>query len=290
MPYETLRREDEDAIATVTLSRPEKLNAFSIAMAREILEVLDELDADPAVRAVIFTGEGRAFCAGMDLAAEGNVFGLDESVDPAGPEMERNRDTGGRITLRIFRMRKPVIAAINGVGVGIGATMPLAMDARICSTSAKIGFVFAKIGVSMEACSSWFLPRLVGMSTALDWAMSGEIIGADELLAKGYATKLAAPEALLEEARRTARRYIDGVSPVSVAVNRRLLWTMAGAAHPMEAHRADSRVIYELSMEDGREGVLSFADKRKPAFARRPEEDMPKSVDWDAEPPFDPSL
>ena len=289
MPYETLRREDEDAIATVTLSRPEKLNAFSVTMAREILEVLEELDADPAVRAVIFTGEGRAFCAGMDLAVEGNVFGLDESVDPAGPEMERNRDTGGKITLRIFRMRKPVIAAINGVGVGIGATMPLAMDARICSTSAKIGFVFAKIGVSMEACSSWFLPRLVGMSTALDWAMSGEIIGADELLAKGYATKLAAPEALMEEARRTARRYIDGVSPVSVAVNRRLLWTMAGAAHPMEAHRADSRAIYELSMEDGREGVLSFADKRKPTFARTPEEDMPKSVDWDAEPPFDPS-
>ncbi len=205
MPYETLRREDDDAIATVTLSRPDKLNAFSVTMAREILEVLDEVDADPAVRAVIFTGEGRAFCAGMDLAAEGNVFGLDESVDPAGPEMERNRDTGGRITLRIFRMKKPVIAAINGVGVGIGATMPLAMDARICSTNAKIGFVFARIGVSMEACSSWFLPRLVGMSTALDWAMSGEIIGADELLAKGYATKLAAPEALLEEARRTAR-------------------------------------------------------------------------------------
>ncbi|MGR3783832.1 MAG: enoyl-CoA hydratase-related protein [Albimonas sp.] len=245
MSYATLRYEVEDAIATITLSRPEMLNAFTVEMAGEILAALDRADADPEVRAVIFTGEGRAFCAGMDLSSEGNVFGLDESVSASDPAaMERNRDTGGTITLRIFRMKKPVIAAINGAGVGIGATMTLPMDARICSTKARIGFVFAKIGVCMEACSSWFLPRLVGMQTALDWAMSAEILTADKLLAGGFCTKVVEPEDLMAEARATARRYIDGLSPVSVAVNRQLLWRMAGAAHPMEAHKLDSRAIY----------------------------------------------
>ncbi len=285
MSYATLRYEVEDAIATVTLSRPEMLNAFTVEMAGEILAVLDLADADPEVRAVIFTGEGRAFCAGMDLSSEGNVFGLDESVSASdAAAMERNRDTGGTITLRIFRMKKPVIAAINGAGVGIGATMTLPMDARICSTKARIGFVFAKIGVCMEACSSWFLPRLVGMQTALDWAMSAEILTADKLLAAGYCTKVVEPEDLLPEARALARRYIDGLSPVSVAVNRQLLWRMAGASHPMEAHKLDSRAIYELSMEDGKEGVTSFIEKRPAGFSKTPPEGMPGSFDWDSEP------
>ncbi|SFJ08539.1 crotonase/enoyl-CoA hydratase family protein [Albimonas pacifica] len=285
MSYATLRYEVEDAIATVTLSRPEMLNAFTVEMASEILAVLDRADADPEVRAVIFTGEGRAFCAGMDLSSQGNVFGLDESVSASDPAaMERNRDTGGTITLRIFRMKKPVIAAINGAGVGIGATMTLPMDARICSTKARIGFVFAKIGVCMEACSSWFLPRLVGMQTALDWAMSAEILTADKLLAAGFCTKVVEPEDLMAEARATARRYIDGLSPVSVAVNRQLLWRMAGASHPMEAHKLDSRAIYEMSMADGKEGVTSFIEKRPAAFSKAPPEGMPASFDWDSEP------
>lgn len=286
MTYTTLRYDVEDAIATVTLDRPDRLNAFTVEMAAEILATLDRADADPEVRAVIFTGEGRAFCAGMDLSTGGNVFGLDESVDPMGPEAAKIRDTGGTITLRIFRMTKPVIAAINGVGVGIGATMPLAMDARIVSSKARIGFVFAKIGVCMEACSSWFLPRLVGMSTALDWAMSGEILSAEELLRGGYATKVVAPEELMATARATARRYIDGVSPVSVAVNRQLLWRMAGASHPMEAHQLDSRAIFQMSMEDGKEGVTSFGEKRAPVYSKVPPTDMPAFFDWTSEPAF----
>lgn len=284
--YETLRWETDGPIAVVTLSRPEVLNAFSVRMAHDILGVLERADADPDVRALIFTGEGRGFCAGMDLQAEGNVFGLDESIDPFGPEAENIRDLGGRISLRIFRMTTPVIAAINGVAVGVGATMTLPMDARIMSTKGRLGFVFAKIGVCMEACSSWFLPRLVGMSTALDWAMSGEIIPADQCLAAGYAAKVVEPEALLDEAKAVARRYIDGVSPVSVAVNRQMLWRMAGAAHPMEAHELDSRVIFALSMQDGHEGVKSFVEKRAPVFARTAPADLPDVYDWSSEPTF----
>ncbi|MEO0681447.1 MAG: enoyl-CoA hydratase-related protein [Pseudomonadota bacterium] len=285
--YETLRWETDGPIAVVTLSRPEVLNAFSVRMAHDILGALDRADADPEIRALIVTGEGRGFCAGMDLQAEGNVFGLDESVDPFGPDVERIRDLGGRISLRIFRMTTPVIAALNGVAVGVGATMTLPMDARIMSEKARLGFVFSKIGVCMEACSSWFLPRLVGMSTALDWAMSGEIIPADRCLAAGYATKVVPPEALLDEAKAVARRYVDGVSPVSVAVNRQMLWRMAGAAHPMEAHALDSRVIFALSMADGAEGVRSFVEKRPPAFSRTAPGDLPKVFDWSSEPPFE---
>ena len=285
MSYATLRYEVEDQIATITLSRPEMLNAFTVEMSGEISAALDRADADPEVRAVIFTGEGRAFCAGMDLSSDGNVFGLDESVatDDAAA-MERNRDLGGTITLRIFRMKKPVIAAINGAGVGIGATMTLPMDARICSTKARIGFVFARIGVCMEAASSWFLPRLVGMQTALDWAMSAEILTADKLLAGGFCTKVVEPEDLMAEARATARRYIDGLSPVSVAVNRQLLWRMAGASHPMEAHKLDSRAIYEMSMADGKEGVRSFIEKRPAEYQQTPPSGMPPFFDWDDEP------
>jgi enoyl-CoA hydratase/carnithine racemase len=284
--FTELRYEVAEGIATILLDRPQRLNAFTVTMCEEIQAALDLADADDTVRAVIFTGQGRAFCAGMDLSVDGNVFGLDESVDPFGPEADRIRDTGGRVTLRIFRMKKPVIAAINGHAVGIGATMTLAMDARIVSSAAKVGFVFARLGISMEACSSWFLPRLVGMPTALDWALSGRTLLPDELVAAGYANRVVAPDELIAEARAHARRFTEGTAPRSVAVNRQLLWRMAGAAHPMEAHRIDSRTMLEMSMQDGREGVAAFAEKRPPAFAARVSDGAPLGLDWDDEPAF----
>ena len=285
--YETLLTDlDEDGILTITLNRPEVLNAFSLTMAKEIPAALDAADADDAVRAVIVTGAGKGYCAGMDLSPEGNVFGLDESVDPMGPEADKIRDEGGLLTLRIFRMKKPVIAALNGVAVGVGATMTLAMDARILSKKARLGFVFAKIGICLEAASSWFLPRIVGMERALEWALSGDIIGAEEAFAGGYGAKLVEPEDLLPTAKAYARRLTSGTSPVSVALNRQLLWRMAGAAHPMEAHRLDTRLMLDLSMGDGREGVASFQEKRAPEFKRAISDGPLRALDWDDEPGF----
>ena len=287
MTYTTLRYDVEDAICTVTLDRPARLNAFTVEMAAEILAVLDRADADPEVRAVIFTGEGRAFCAGMDLSTGGNVFGLDESVDPLGPEAERIRDTGGTITLRIFRMTKPVIAAINGVGVGIGATMPLAMDARIVSSKARIGFVFAKIGVCMEACSSWFLPRLVGMQTALEWVYTGRVFGADEALSRGLVRSLHEPDDLMPAARALAREIADNTAPVSVALARQMMWRLHTADHPMEAHRVDSRAIVSRGKtDDVTEGVTAFLEKRPAAFPAKVSTDMPDFYPWWPDPRF----
>jgi len=291
MTYETLLWEvDADGIGVLTLNRPDRLNAFTVKMTEELLDAFDRADADDAVRAIIVTGAGRGFCAGMDLEGDevqgDNVFGLDETVDPWGPEAEKIRDLGGTVTLRLYRMKKPVIAAMNGVGVGIGATMTLPMDARIMSSKARVGFVFSKIGVCMEACSSWFLPRLIGMTNALDWTMSGEIQSADAALAAGFATEVVAPEDLMTAARARALRYVKGVSAVSVAVNRNLLWRMAGASHPMEAHRADSRAMLGMSMLDGKEGVASFREKRPPAFAGKPSSDMPEGLDWNVTPSF----
>lgn len=288
MTYTTLDYSVDDGLLTLTLNRPDSLNAFTVEMAAELEAAFDQADRDDTLRAVIVTGAGRAFCAGMDLSVGGNVFGLDESVDPMGPEADKIRDTGGRVALRIFRMKKPVIAAINGVAVGVGATMTLPMDARILSEKARIGFVFSRVGICLEACSSWFLPRLVGMETALDWALSGEIIDAETARQGGYARRIVSSESLLDEARLLADRFTTGTAPVSVAVNRQLLWRMAGAAHPMEAHRLDSRLVFELSKRDGREGVTSFVEKRTPAFEGRPSGDLPAVYDWDSEPPFYP--
>jgi len=284
--FDTLQYSVSDGIATILLRRPERLNAFTVAMGEQIRAALDLADGDDEVRAVIVTGEGRAFCAGMDLSVDGNVFGLDETVDPFGPEAEKIRDTGGMVALRIFRMKKPVIAAINGHAVGVGATMTLAMDARIVSTAAKVGFVFARLGISMEACSSWFLPRLVGMPTALDWALSGRTLLPEELAVSGYANKVVNPDELLEAARAHARHLTEHSAPRSVAVNRQLLWRMAGAAHPMEAHKIDSRTMLEMSMQDGREGVSAFAERRKPEFKTKVSDGKPLGLDWDFEPPF----
>ncbi|MGG7565464.1 enoyl-CoA hydratase-related protein [Rhodovulum sp. DZ06] len=291
MEYETLLWEvDEDGIGVLTLNRPDRLNAFTVKMTEELLEFLETADADDSVRAIIVTGAGRGFCAGMDLEGDevqgDNVFGLPEDVDPYGPDAEKIRDLGGTVTLRLYRMKKPVIAAMNGVGVGIGATMTLPMDARIMSDKAKVGFVFSKIGICMEACSSWFLPRLIGMQNALDWTMSGEIQSAEAAKSAGFAAEVVPHEELLDAAKARARRYVKGTAAVSVAVNRNLIWRMAGARHPIEAHRADSRAMLDLSMGDGKEGVASFREKRAPEFAAKPSSDMPRGLDWDLAPPF----
>lgn len=287
MEFATLRYEVSDNIAIVTLSRPQRLNAFTLEMGREIVSALDAAEDDDAVRAVIVTGDGRAFCAGMDLSVNGNVFGLDETVDPMGQDAAKIRDSGGLVTLRIFRMTKPVIGALNGVAVGIGATMTLPMDARIVSGNARVGFVFSRIGICTEACSSWFLPRLVGMSRSLEWVLSGEVQSSETLLEAGFAQKVTSPESLLDEAMATARRFTSGTSPLSVAANRQLLWHMSGASHPMEAHQLDSRLMLELSMSDGKEGVTAFREKRQPVFSQAVEGRLPLTLGWLKEPPFE---
>lgn len=286
MNWTSLALDRAEGIATLTLTRPERLNAFSLTMGQELLAALDEADADDATRAVIVTGEGRAFCAGMDLDGTGNVFGIDESVDPDGPDGERIRDLGGLVTLRLFRMKTPVIAAINGAAVGVGATMTLPMDARILSETARIGFVFARIGVTLESCASWFLPRVVGMETALDWALSGRIVDAEEAHAEGFARHLVPPGDLMDRAAEMAEQFTRGTAPVSVAANRQLLWRMAGARHPMEAHHAETRTMRDTSVADGREGIAAFLAKRAPKFAAQVSTDMPRGIDWDGEPPY----
>ncbi len=286
MSYETLIYEQDGPVVTVTLNRPDHMNSFTPTMGREMEEVLDRADADDSVRAVIFTGAGRAFCAGMDLSADGNVFGLDESIDPLSPEMERNRDTGGRVVLRMYRMKKPLIGAINGASVGVGTTMQLPMDVRIASPFAKFGFVFAERGITLESCASWFLPRLVGISKAAEWSYSGRVFKADEALAGGLISEIVEPDALLARAREIAESFSARTSAMSVALNRQLLWRMMGASHPMEAHRLESRTMLHTSIRDGKEGVQSFLEKRDPDFKDSVSAGPPAGFDWDAEPDF----
>jgi len=220
----------------------------------------------------------------MDLSSEGNVFGLDESVDANSPDMEKNRDLGGVLTLRMFRMKKPMIGAINGASVGVGTTMQLPMDVRIASEKAKFGFVFSQRGVSLESCASWFLPRLVGLPKALEWSFSGKVFGADEALAGGLVSEVVAPDALLDRAKEIANGFIGNTSAMSVAINRQLLWRMMGADHPMEAHKAESRTMYHASVRDGKEGVMSFLEKRPPEFNDKISNGAPAGFDWDQEP------
>jgi enoyl-CoA hydratase/carnithine racemase len=284
MSYSTLVIDRDGPVATVWLNRPDNLNAFTVEMADELLEVLDALDGDDTVRAIIFTGKGRAFCAGMDLSVGGNVFGLDETVDVNSPDMERNRDKGGVVTLRLFRMKKPLIAAVNGVSVGVGTTMQLPMDVRIASEYAKFGFVFSKRGVTLESCASWFLPRLVGIQKALEWSFTGDVFGVDEALNGGLVSEKVASDTLLGRAHEIAHKFAQDTSPMSVAVNRQLLWRMLGADHPMEAHKAESRTMLHASQRDGREGVQSFLDKRAPKFGDTVSCGAPIGFDWDDEP------
>lgn len=285
MNYQTIRYEVSEGILTITLHRPEQMNAFTPEMANELIDAFQRASSDDAVRAVIVTGAGKAFCAGMDLSAPGNVFGLDESLRPTLEDMHQRlddpaivtgvRDTGGRVTLAIYECTKPVIGAINGAAVGIGATLTLAMDIRLASDKARIGFVFGKIGIVPEACSSWFLPRIVGIQQALEWVYTADIFDAQEAL-RGRLVKAVYPsEQLLDEARQLARRIVNNRSPVAVALARQMLYRNSAQPHPVEAHRIDSLSMFYTSINDGKEGVRSFLEKRPPAFNSRVSTDLP---------------
>ncbi len=301
MRYETLDYSISDNILTLTLNRPDKLNAFNGPMMNELLAAFDAADADDAVRAIIVTGAGRAFCAGADLSAGAATFDYAKRADKpekAGTPLDADgnpewshesvRDGGGRVTLRIYECLKPVIAAINGPAVGIGATMLLPMDIRLAADTARIGFVFARRGITPEACSSWFLPRLVGISRALEWTYSGRIFPAAEALAGGLVSAVHAPEALLPAARALAREIVDHAAPVSVALTRQMMWRMLGADHPMEAHKVDSRAIYARGASaDAKEGVTAFLEKRPAQFTGKVSTDLPAFFPWWAPRPYE---
>ncbi len=286
--YTQIRLDIAEGIATLTLWRPDKMNAFTRIMMAEIIDAIDRTDADDSVRAVIVTGHGeRAFCAGADLTPEGggHVFSDPTQVDDLSDE--RVRDGGGRLTLRLFNSQKPLIGACNGVAVGVGATMQLPFDIRLAADSARFGFVFARRGITPEAASSWFLPRLVGLPNALEWCMTGRIFGAEEALAGGLVRSLHPQGELMDAARAIAREIADNTSAVSVAMTRAMLWRLSALPHPMDAHRIDSRAIYRLSRSgDAREGIASFLEKRPPAFPDRVSSAMPDFYPWWDEPGF----
>jgi enoyl-CoA hydratase/carnithine racemase len=276
MTHETLRAELDDGVLTVTLNRPERLNALTGRMVEELLDVLDRVDRDDAVRVAIVTGAGRGFCAGADLGSGGGTF--DHSGREAAAE---HRDGGGLVTLRLFECLKPVIAAINGPAVGVGITMTLAMDVRLAAESAKFGFVFARRGIVPEACSSWFLPRAVGISRAMEWVATGRVFGSDEARDAGLVSRVLPDAELLPAARALAREIAANTSAVSVALARQMLWRMLGADHPMEAHRIDSQAIYAMGRSpDGYEGVQSFLEKRAPRFGMKVSRDLPDFFPW----------
>jgi enoyl-CoA hydratase/carnithine racemase len=285
MSYKTLLWEVADGILTLTLNRPDQLNAFTVEMAEELEAAFRRASADDAVRAIVVTGAGRAFCAGMDLTRAGNVFGLDEQLQPSLRDMQERlgapaiargvRDTGGRVTLAIYDCAKPVIGAINGAAVGIGATMTLAMDVRLASEKARIGFVFGKIGIVPEACSSWFLPRIVGISQALEWCYSADILEAAEAQRGGLVKAVLPPDQLLPEAYKLARKWVDNRSPVAIALARQMLYRNSAQPHPIEAHRVDSLAVYYTSRQDGKEGVRAFLEKRAPQFTSKVSSDLP---------------
>ena len=288
--YTTLTTQLDERILTVTLNRPDRLNAFTVEMANELEALFRAAAHDDAVGAIIVTGEGRAFCAGMELGTGGNAFGLDERLQPDLAEVVRRqdepeirdgvRDTGGRVTLAIHDCRKPVIAAINGAAVGIGATMTLAMDFRLATADARIGFVFGKLGIVPEACSSWFLPRLVGQQTALEWVLTADLVPADEALAKGLLRSVHADrEAMLAEARKLALRIITDRSPVAIAFARDMLRRNAAMDEPRDANMIESLAMFYTSMGDGKEGVAAFREKRHPVFSGKASE-MPLPYPW----------
>ena len=297
--FETIRTAVEDGVLTITLHRPDRMNAFTPVMMKELIAAFDEADADDSIRAVIMTGEGRAYCAGADLGSGGSTFDYakrpdrleqgspireDGSVDYSHPGV---RDGGGRLTLRIFNCRKPVIGAINGAAVGIGATMTQPMDFRLASETARFGFVFARRGIVPEAASSWFLPRLVGISQALDWCYSGRVFGAEEALKGGLVRSVHAPDDLLPAARHIARELTAESAPVSIALTRQMMWRMLGAEHPMIAHRLDSRGIWSRGQsDDAREGVSAFLEKRPATYPNRVSTDFPDLGDLLSDPEY----
>ena len=286
MSFEQISTEVLDGVMTVTLNRPERLNAWTATMGRELIEAFDRADADDEVRAIIVTGAGRAYCAGADLGGGGQTFDWrkrEREGDAAVP-----RDNGGEFTLRVFEATKPVIAAINGPAVGVGATMTLPMDIRLAADDARIGFVFARRGIVPEACSSWFLPRVVGISQAMEWVATGRVFSAREALAGGLVRSIHPAGELLDVAKDLAREIVENTAPVSVALARRMMWRMLGAEHPMLAHRADSRAMFARGQSaDAVEGVTSFLEKRPAEFRDSVSEGLPEIMPGWASPSFE---
>jgi enoyl-CoA hydratase/carnithine racemase len=284
MAYEQITTDLADHVVTITLNRPDRLNAWTQTMCTELIDAFDRADADDEVRAVIMTGAGRAYCAGADLAAGGDTFDARSRESVAG----HHRDNGGVFTLRMFECTKPVIGAINGAAVGIGATMTLPMDVRLASENARYGFVFARRGIVPEACSSWFLPRVVGISRAMEWVATGRVFGAQEALDGGLVRSVHPADELLDAARDLASEIADNAAPVSVALARRMMWRMLGAEHPMMAHRADSRAMVARGQSgDVREGISSFFDKRPAHFADRVSDGLPDIMPGYVTPTFE---
>ncbi|MDT0582130.1 MULTISPECIES: crotonase/enoyl-CoA hydratase family protein [Alteromonadaceae] len=285
MQYNTIEYTVKDLILTLSLNRPEQMNAFTVEMANELIHAFNRASDDDEVSAIVVTGNGRAFCAGMDLTREGNVFGLDESQQPSLDDMQQSdrldgvSDTGGTVNLAIFECKKPVIAAINGAAVGVGATMLAAMDIRLASEKAKIGFVFEKIGITPEACSSWFLPRIVGISQALEWVYTGEIFDAETAKATGFVRSVHASDELLDAAYELAQK-IANKSQVSITLARQMMQRLSAMPHPRDAHNIDSLAIFYASQTDGKEGVKSFLEKREPRFTSKSSTDMPSFYPW----------
>ncbi len=287
--YETLDYSVADGVLTLTLDRPEELNAFTVTMANELVDAYDRASADDEVAAIVVTGRGRAFCAGMDLSVGGNVFGLDESQRPTTADLHDRfedpeivagvRDTGGRVALATYRCTKPVIGAINGAAVGIGATMTLPMDVRLASERARIGFVFGRLGIVPEATSTWFLPRIVGISRALELTYTADIIDAEEAREIGLVRSVHPEDELLDAARALARRFTTNRSPVATALARQMMYRNSAQPHPVEAHRVDSLAMFYTSIGDGKEGVAAFLEKRDPQFTGRTSE-MPPFYPW----------
>ena len=287
--YTQILLDKADGIATITLHRPEKMNAFTRVMMDEMIAAMDDIDADDSVRAVIITGHGdRAFCAGADLTPEGggHVFSDPNEVEDLSDQ--RVRDGGGRLTLRLFNSTKPLIGACNGVAVGVGMTMQLPFDIRLASDNARFGFVFARRGITPEACSTWFLPRLVGMQKSLEWCMTGRIFDAEEALDAGLVRSVHPQSELIGEAQALAREIADNTSAISVSMTRAMLWRLSATDHPMMAHRIDSRAIYRLSRSaDAKEGIASFLEKRPPEYPGKVSQDMPDFYPWWVEPVFE---
>ena len=289
MSYNTLLYVINEKILTITLNRPEQLNSFTVEMANELIDAFNRASDNDEVRAIVVTGAGKAFCAGMDLSRQGNVFGLDDDLKPTMQDMhtriedpdiiEGVRDTGGRVTLAIYECKKPVIAAINGAAVGIGATMTCAMDIRLASEKAKIGFVFNKIGITPEACSTWFLPKIVGISTALEWCYTGDILDPQTALEGRLVRSISTPENLLSDAYKLANK-IAKHSPVAIALTRQMMYRNSAQDHPLEAHKVDSLAMHHVSRNDGKEGVASFLEKRPAKFTSEASNEMPDFYPW----------
>jgi len=288
--YETLRYEVADGILTLWLHRPDSLNAFTVTMANELVAAFDRASADDEVGAIVVTGTGRAFCAGMDLSSDGNVFGLDETQRPTLEDLDTRfedplivdgvRDTGGRVSLAVYRCTKPVIGAINGAAVGIGATMTLPMDIRIASERARIGFVFGRLGIVPEACSTWFLPRIVGISRALELVYSADILDAHQALEAGLVREVVAEGDLLPTAYALAAKFVSARSPVATALMRQMMYRNSAQSDPVAAHRIESLAMFYASIGDGKEGVAAFLEKRPAEFTGRTPQDLPPFYPW----------